>query len=43
MLAEFLRERATASAFRVDPVVAAVYEEKGFRAALDCDLLFCLR
>jgi len=40
LLAEFLRERATASSFRVEPVVAAVYEEKGYRAALDCDLLF---
>jgi len=40
LLAEFLRERATASTFRVEPVVAAVYEEKGYRAALDCDLLF---
>lgn len=40
LLAEFLHERATASNFRADPVVAAVYEEKGYRAALDCDLLF---
>ena len=40
VLAEFLRERATAATFRVEPVVAAVYEEKGYRAALDCDLLF---
>ena len=40
LLAEFLRERATASSFRAAPVVAAVYEEKGYRAALDCDLLF---
>jgi molybdopterin/thiamine biosynthesis adenylyltransferase len=40
LLAQFLRERATASSFRVEPVVAAVYEEKGYRAALDCDLLF---
>ncbi|MGH9400647.1 MAG: HesA/MoeB/ThiF family protein [Terriglobia bacterium] len=39
-LAEFLRERATASTFRVAPVAAAVYEEVGYRAALDCDLLF---
>jgi molybdopterin-synthase adenylyltransferase len=40
VLAEFLRERATASNFRVEPVVAAVYEEEGYRAALDCDVLF---
>lgn len=40
VLADFLRERATASSFRVDPIVAAVYEEFGYRAALDCDLLF---
>ena len=40
LLAEYLRERATAANFRVEPVVAAVYEEKGYRAALDCDLLF---
>ncbi len=31
LLAEFLRDRATASTFRVEPVVAAVYEEKGYR------------
>ena len=40
LLAEFLHMRATAANFRVEPVVAAVYEEKGYRAALDCDLLF---
>jgi len=40
LLAEFLRDRATASSFRVETVVAAVYEEKGYRAALDCDVLF---
>jgi molybdopterin/thiamine biosynthesis adenylyltransferase len=39
-LADYLRERATAANFNVSPVAAAVYEEKGFRAALDCDLLF---
>ena len=32
--------RATAERFDVQPVVAAVYEEEGFRAALDCDVLF---
>lgn len=40
LLAEFLRARATATSFRVEPVVAAVYQEKGYRAAVDCDLLF---
>jgi len=40
VLAQHLRERATAANFKVFPVEAAVYEEKGYRAALDCDLLF---
>lgn len=40
VLAERLKDCATARIFRVEPVVAAVYEEEGFRAALDCDLLF---
>src|SRR5258708_13410023 len=40
MLANYLRERATAANFKVYPVEAAVYEEKGYRPALDCDLLF---
>lgn len=40
VLAEHLRAGATAARFTVDPVVAAVYEEGGFRAALDCDVLF---
>src|SRR5258708_4538987 len=39
-LAEHLRECATAARFNALPVVAAVYEEAGFRAALDCDVLF---
>lgn len=39
-LAEHLRARATANSFTADQVIAAVYEEKGFRAALDCDVLF---
>jgi molybdopterin/thiamine biosynthesis adenylyltransferase len=38
--AEHLAARATADPFRVDPIVAAVYEEEGFRAALDCDVIF---
>jgi molybdopterin-synthase adenylyltransferase len=40
VLAEHLRARATASRFTANQVVAAVYEEKGYRAALDCDVLF---
>jgi molybdopterin-synthase adenylyltransferase len=39
-LAEFLRDCATAANFNAYPVAAAVYEEEGYRAALDCDLLF---
>lgn len=39
-LADHLRERATAECFSVDPVIAAVFEETGFRKALDCDVLF---
>lgn len=40
VLAKYLRHRATAANFTIRPVKAAVYEEKGYRAALDCDLLF---
>ncbi len=40
VLAEHLRVRTTASRFTADQVAAAVYEEDGFRAALDCDVLF---
>ena len=40
VLAEHLRSRATAAKFNATPVVAAVYEDRGFRAALDCDVLF---
>ena len=40
VLAKFLRKCATAATFRVAAVAAAVYEEAGYRAALDCDLLF---
>jgi molybdopterin-synthase adenylyltransferase len=39
-LAEHLRPRATAANFHALPITAAVYEEEGFRAALDCDVLF---
>lgn len=41
VLARHLQVRATAVRFAADEVVAAVYEEEGFRAALDCDVLFC--
>lgn len=39
-LAGHLGECATAARFDALPVVAAVYEDAGFRAALDCDILF---
>lgn len=40
VLAEYLRARATAGRFDAEFLRAAVYEEEGFRAALDCDILF---
>jgi hypothetical protein len=40
LLAEHLKLGATSERFLVHPVNAAVYEESGFRAALDCDVLF---
>ena len=40
VLAERLELCATAERFSVEAVAAAVYEERGFRAALDCDILF---
>jgi molybdopterin/thiamine biosynthesis adenylyltransferase len=40
VLTEHLVARATATDFAADRVIAAVYEEEGFRAALDCDVLF---
>jgi molybdopterin-synthase adenylyltransferase len=39
-LAEHLKPRATADLFNALPIIAAVYEEDGYRAALDCDVLF---
>jgi len=43
VLAKHLIANATANPFRVEPIVAAVYEEDAFRAVLDCDVLFaCL-
>jgi len=40
MLAEYLRSCATAENFTVSTTAAPVYEEQGYRAALDCDVLF---
>jgi molybdopterin/thiamine biosynthesis adenylyltransferase len=37
--AAYLAARATADPFRVETIPAAVFEEAGFRAALDCDVL----
>jgi len=38
--AEHLKACATADPFAVEPIIASVYEDAGFRAALDCDVLF---
>ena len=38
--AEHLSVRATAESFHLHPFAAAVYEENGFRAALDSDVIF---
>jgi hypothetical protein len=38
--AQHLAARATAAPFTAEPVVASVYEDRGFCAALDCDVLF---
>lgn len=40
VLAQRLKEIATANNFQVETIRNAVYEEKGFRAALDCDIIF---
>lgn len=40
VMAKHLTARATASTWRVEPIVDAVYTGTGFRAALDCDVLF---
>ncbi|HYT69429.1 MAG TPA: ThiF family adenylyltransferase, partial [Vicinamibacterales bacterium] len=40
VLAAALRRSATAEAFTVSPLAYSVGEEEGFRAALDCDVLF---
>lgn len=39
-LTEHLRKSATAEQFLAKPVMGAVYENDGYRAALDCDVLF---
>ncbi|MEZ5898518.1 MAG: ThiF family adenylyltransferase [Hyphomicrobiaceae bacterium] len=41
VLAEHLKARATAGRFDVEFLQLAVYEDEGFRAALDCDMLIC--
>lgn len=41
VIAEALKESATAEPFRVEAFEYSVVEESGFRAALDCDVLFC--
>jgi hypothetical protein len=38
-LDKHLSERATAEAFRFLPIPNAVYEDEGFKAALDCDVI----
>lgn len=40
VLAEVMQAHATAANIRIRKVAKAVYEEEGFRAALDCDVLF---
>ena len=39
-LAEYLTQCATAQPFRVHAVTSAVYDDEGYRAALDCDVIF---
>jgi hypothetical protein len=40
VLSAALRRSATAARFVVDPIEYSIGEEEGFRAALDCDLIF---
>jgi molybdopterin-synthase adenylyltransferase len=39
--ADHAQRCATAARLQVDRTVASIYEEKGYRTALDCDYLFC--
>lgn len=41
VLAEHLKARATAGRFDIEFLRLAVYEDEGFGAALDCDMLIC--
>lgn len=41
VLAQRLRAGATAQRFDVQEILAGVYEETAFKAALDCDVIFC--
>ena len=41
VLASAIRRSATAAPFSVEPFEFSVVEEDGYRAALDCDVLFC--
>jgi len=41
VLARALRKTATADNFIVEEVESSIAEEEGFRAALDCDVVFC--
>ena len=40
VMAEHLTARTTAGNWHFEPILGAVYEDKAFRAALDCDVLF---
>ena len=40
VLADYLNSCATAERFTVSTIATQVYEEQGYRAALDCDVLF---
>lgn len=40
MLGRALKQSATADGFQIDEIEYSVCEEEGFRAALDCDVLF---
>ena len=40
VLGKAIKRSATASAFKVEMIDSSIVEEEGFRAALDCDVLF---